>query len=165
MGLLHRCVSAGIRIAPRLGSWWSRSWRWVSPLPGARPGPACYDLGGTEPTVTDANVVLGYLAPEAFLGGRRREVPAVSVVSLGEIAAGMADNNTALRFVERFRVVSLKPQIALAAAEIDRELIGIGQRLGENDNWIAGFARYYGVPLISNDVAFDRVPGLRRVAY
>jgi N-methylhydantoinase A len=39
---------------------------------GARPGPACYGGGGTEPTVTDANVVLGYLSPEAFLGGRRR---------------------------------------------------------------------------------------------
>ena len=38
---------------------------------GARPGPACYGLGGSEPTVTDANVVLGYLEPEAFLGGRR----------------------------------------------------------------------------------------------
>ena len=38
---------------------------------GAKPGPACYDAGGDEPTVTDANVVLGYLSPEAFLGGRR----------------------------------------------------------------------------------------------
>jgi N-methylhydantoinase A len=39
---------------------------------GAEPGPACYDLGGTQPTVTDADVVLGYLDPEAFLGGRMR---------------------------------------------------------------------------------------------
>ena len=38
---------------------------------GARPGPACYGLGGEEPTVTDANVVLGYLDPQVFLGGRR----------------------------------------------------------------------------------------------
>jgi N-methylhydantoinase A/oxoprolinase/acetone carboxylase beta subunit len=37
---------------------------------GACPGPACYGLGGTEPTVTDADVVLGYLNPEYFLGGR-----------------------------------------------------------------------------------------------
>jgi N-methylhydantoinase A/oxoprolinase/acetone carboxylase beta subunit len=35
---------------------------------GAVPGPACYGHGGTEPTVTDANVVLGYL-PSALLGG------------------------------------------------------------------------------------------------
>jgi N-methylhydantoinase A len=39
---------------------------------GARPGPACYGLGGTEPTVTDANVVLGRINPGNFLGGRMR---------------------------------------------------------------------------------------------
>jgi N-methylhydantoinase A len=36
---------------------------------GAVPGPACYDLGGTEPTVTDANLVVGRLNPAYFLGG------------------------------------------------------------------------------------------------
>jgi N-methylhydantoinase A len=36
---------------------------------GAVPGPACYGRGGIEPTVTDANLVLGYLDPEYFLGG------------------------------------------------------------------------------------------------
>jgi N-methylhydantoinase A len=39
---------------------------------GAEPGPACYGRGGTEPTVTDANVVLGRLSPERFLGGEMR---------------------------------------------------------------------------------------------
>jgi len=34
------------------------------------PGPACYGLGGAAPTVTDADVVLGYIAPDRFLGGR-----------------------------------------------------------------------------------------------
>src|SRR5262249_15135385 len=38
---------------------------------GAEPGPACYARGGTEPTVTDANVVLGYLPPE-LLGGEMK---------------------------------------------------------------------------------------------
>jgi N-methylhydantoinase A len=37
---------------------------------GSQPGPACYGLGGTEATVTDADLVLGYLDPERFLGGR-----------------------------------------------------------------------------------------------
>jgi N-methylhydantoinase A len=37
---------------------------------GAVPGPACYGRGGTEPTVTDANLLLGYIAPERFWGGR-----------------------------------------------------------------------------------------------
>jgi N-methylhydantoinase A len=39
---------------------------------GAVPGPACYGRGGTLPTSTDANVVLGYLNPANFLGGRMR---------------------------------------------------------------------------------------------
>jgi len=39
---------------------------------GAVPGPVGYGQGGTEPTVTDANLVLGYLDPDNFLGGRRR---------------------------------------------------------------------------------------------
>jgi N-methylhydantoinase A/oxoprolinase/acetone carboxylase beta subunit len=38
---------------------------------GADPGPACYGLGGRLPTVTDANLVLGYLDPRYFLGGAR----------------------------------------------------------------------------------------------
>ena len=37
---------------------------------GARPGPACYGYGGRQPTVTDANAVLGRLRPDYFLGGR-----------------------------------------------------------------------------------------------
>jgi N-methylhydantoinase A/acetophenone carboxylase len=37
---------------------------------GSMPGPACYDLGGTEPTVTDADVVLGYINPDTYFGGR-----------------------------------------------------------------------------------------------
>src|SRR5699024_4514540 len=36
---------------------------------GSDPGPACYGRGGSEPTVTDANVVLGYYNPDYFLGG------------------------------------------------------------------------------------------------
>jgi len=42
---------------------------------GARPGPACYGTGGTEPTVTDANLVLGRLSPDYFLAGRMRLHP------------------------------------------------------------------------------------------
>src|SRR5258708_5720628 len=39
---------------------------------GAEPGPVCYGLGGIEPTVTDADLVLGYLDPDYFLGGQLR---------------------------------------------------------------------------------------------
>ena len=39
---------------------------------GSDPGPACYGLGGTEPTVTDANVILGRIKPDLFAGGRMK---------------------------------------------------------------------------------------------
>ena len=39
---------------------------------GAEPGPACYGFGGSEPTITDANLVLGRLAADRFLGGEMR---------------------------------------------------------------------------------------------
>ena len=51
----------------------------------ARPGPACYGLGGTRPTVTDANLVLGRLDPGYFLGGRmalRRDLAEAALASL-----------------------------------------------------------------------------------
>ena len=38
---------------------------------GADPGPVCYDRGGLRPTVTDANLLLGYIDPDYFLGGRK----------------------------------------------------------------------------------------------
>lgn len=37
---------------------------------GSDPGPACYSQGGTEPTTTDVNLVLGYLSPDGLVGGR-----------------------------------------------------------------------------------------------
>ena len=39
---------------------------------GSMPGPACFSLGGTEPTVTDADVVLGYINPDYYYGGKMR---------------------------------------------------------------------------------------------
>ena len=59
---------------------------------GADPGPACYGQGGTEPTVTDANLALGYLDPASFLGGRRtldRPAAEAAVARLAE-ALGLA---------------------------------------------------------------------------
>src|SRR5699024_1318564 len=39
---------------------------------GADPGPVCYGKGGTEPTVSDANVILGRLNPDSILGGKMK---------------------------------------------------------------------------------------------
>ncbi len=57
---------------------------------GADPGPACYGLGGTSPTVTDANLVLGRLVPDAFLGGRLVLNVAAAREAVGALAARLA---------------------------------------------------------------------------
>jgi N-methylhydantoinase A len=53
---------------------------------GADPGPACYGRGGTEPTVTDADVVLGRLNPSYFLGGRQQLDTDASLAAMESIA-------------------------------------------------------------------------------
>ncbi len=55
---------------------------------GAAPGPVCYSLGGTEPTVTDANLVLGRLGADRFLGGEMRLDLAAARRALIERVAG-----------------------------------------------------------------------------
>ncbi|MDE0391574.1 MAG: hydantoinase/oxoprolinase family protein [Rhodospirillales bacterium] len=53
---------------------------------GAVPGPACYGKGGTEPTVTDANVILGIIDPDYYLGGRIRLDRAAAERAVGTVA-------------------------------------------------------------------------------
>ncbi len=53
---------------------------------GAEPGPACYGRGGAEPTVTDADLILGYLDPNYFLGGRMRLDRAAAEAAVGRLA-------------------------------------------------------------------------------
>jgi N-methylhydantoinase A len=56
---------------------------------GSVPGPACYGNGGLAATVTDANVVLGYLDPAAFMGGQRPLDRAASEAAIDIIAASL----------------------------------------------------------------------------
>lgn len=53
---------------------------------GSEPGPACYGLGGTEPTVSDAACVLGYFDPDYFLGGRMQLDAAAASAAVGRLA-------------------------------------------------------------------------------
>jgi N-methylhydantoinase A len=53
---------------------------------GADPGPACYGRGGTEPTVTDANLFLGRMNPDYFLGGEMKLDVAAASEAIGKIA-------------------------------------------------------------------------------
>jgi N-methylhydantoinase A len=56
---------------------------------GADPGPACYGQGGTAATVTDANLVLGYLDPANFLGGRRTLDVAAATGAVARLAGSL----------------------------------------------------------------------------
>ncbi len=67
------------------------------------PGPACYGLGGDQPTVTDADLVLGYLNPDYFLGGRmslKKQLAERSIKTLGnELGLDMTDTAAAIHRV------------------------------------------------------------------
>ncbi len=100
-----------------------------------------------------------------FLATQRAGVVRTSVISIGELAASFPSSQAAWEYFRYWRVLPLHRGVVDAAADVDRELIRTGERLGENDNWIAGFGRFYREPIISLDAAFDRVRGLRRVGY
>jgi predicted nucleic acid-binding protein len=109
----------------------------------------------------------GIMGPaRRFMAAHRNQPIRTTVISAGEIAVIFRTNQEARAFLNRFFVLkNIFAELAYTAAAIDRELIARGGRLGENDNWIAAFCRYNGEPLISNDLAFDRVRGLRRLSY
>jgi len=69
---------------------------------GAAPGPACYGKGGREPTVTDANLVLGRLRPDAFLGGHMVLDVAAARAAVGRVAGPLGlDIETAAEGIVR----------------------------------------------------------------
>ena len=69
---------------------------------GANPGPACYGFGGAEPTVTDANVALGRIDPERFLGGDMRLDRDAALAALAQIGehVGMSAEQAALAILK-----------------------------------------------------------------
>jgi predicted nucleic acid-binding protein len=100
-----------------------------------------------------------------FFAEHRSEQIRTSIISLGEVAVSFDNSRQAWDYFKRWTIYPLHRGIAEAAADVDRELTLGGTRLGENDNWIAGFGRYFREPILSLDRAFDRIPGLRRIPY
>jgi predicted nucleic acid-binding protein len=100
-----------------------------------------------------------------FLARNRSHALRVSLVTWGELAAGVETSRELFELLNRIRILPLPLHVAWEASRIDRELTRSGQRLGENDNWIAGTARAWGLRLVSRDAAFRRVPRLRVVQY
>jgi N-methylhydantoinase A len=87
---------------------------------GAEPGPACYGRGGLEPTVTDANLVLGALSAESFLGGAMRVDPRLAEEALRRRVAeplGLSVVEAAAGIV---RVVNTHMEISLRLALHER---------------------------------------------
>ncbi len=74
--IVYRDAGGGLRVGPRSA--------------GADPGPVCYDRGGLEPTVTDANVVLGRLPHDGFLGGTMTLETIKSTTTLNQLATELS---------------------------------------------------------------------------
>jgi N-methylhydantoinase A/oxoprolinase/acetone carboxylase beta subunit/N-methylhydantoinase B/oxoprolinase/acetone carboxylase alpha subunit len=86
---------------------------------GAEPGPACYGKGGSEPTVTDANVVLGRIDPRAFLGGEMRLDAGAALAAVEHVATAMGVQapQAALAIVQ---VAVLKMSLAVRQVSVER---------------------------------------------
>jgi N-methylhydantoinase A len=87
---------------------------------GSKPGPACYGHGGKEPTVTDANLVLGYLSEETQLGGELKLDVDAAIDSL-ERLADEADLDSAREAAEGvFRVANTNMTRAIRSVTVER---------------------------------------------
>lgn len=106
--IAHLDASGGLRVGPHSA--------------GSEPGPACYGRGGENATVTDASIVLGYLDPDFFAGGRLRLEPAKAVKAIDTKVAkplGMTTAEAALgihrvlnaQMAEGIRLVSVRQGI------------------------------------------------------
>jgi N-methylhydantoinase A/acetophenone carboxylase len=119
---------------------------------GSMPGPACYDQGGQEPTVTDADLVLGYLDPDNYLGGEmllatelaeeviREKIADPLGLDLAEAASRIRALVDANMGQEAFNEVALKGHDPR-----DFVLFACG---GAGPTHACGFASYLGVPRV-----------------
>jgi len=89
---------------------------------GSEPGPVCYGLGGTEPTVTDADLVLGRLDPSGFWSGRRPldlDAARAALARLGEVLGCDAQDAAVavVRLVDAHMTDEVRRVLALAGAD------------------------------------------------
>ena len=80
---------------------------------GAMPGPACYGRGGTEATVTDAAVVLGYIDPNYFLGGRM----ALDVAAARKAIVAIADQSEMSAEQAAFAIITIAGEQMIKAIQ------------------------------------------------
>jgi N-methylhydantoinase A len=99
-------AAQGLRVGPRSA--------------GADPGPACYGRGGTEPTVTDASIVLGYIDPDFFAGGSLTLQPALARRAIETAIAGPMGLTVEAAALGIHRVVNAQMAEAIRLVSINR---------------------------------------------
>lgn len=110
---------------------------------GSEPGPVCYGRGGTDPTVTDACLVLGYIDPEYFLGGRMRldlDAARGAIANLaGKLDRSIEDTAASILELATEHMVGAIEEITLnqGISPQDAVLIGGGGAAGFNSVAIA----------------------------
>jgi N-methylhydantoinase A len=87
---------------------------------GAEPGPICYSGGGTEPTITDANVVLGRLDPENFLGGEMKLDGVAALRGIGEKIAKPLGMNTVAAAQAIIAIAIAKMSLAVREVSVQK---------------------------------------------
>ena len=126
---------------------------------GSVPGPACYGRGGNAPTVTDANLLLGYLDPEFFLGGQMKLDRARAEGALRERIGdpmGIAADEAARGIIQ---IVNANMSASIRVVSIERgydprdlSLVAFG---GSGPLHASDLARDVGIPTL----VFPRIPG------
>jgi N-methylhydantoinase A len=117
---------------------------------GADPGPVCYGAGGTRPTMTDACVVLGYVDPDYFLGGRAHlDVDAARAAIRAQVAEPLGlDEHEAAAAIVRLateRMVSAIEEITIHQGIDPRDAVLVGGGGAAGFNTVA-IARQLGCP-------------------
>jgi N-methylhydantoinase A len=116
---------------------------------GAVPGPACYSRGGTDCTVTDANMILGILNPTSLLGGKLDVDPARSIAAIAPIAAhvGRSPQETAEGI---YRIVNANMAAAIRHVTVEKGIDPRGFALvpfgGAGGQHAVALAREIGIP-------------------
>ena len=89
---------------------------------GASPGPACYALGGTAATVTDANLILGRIAPDRFLGGEMTLDPAAAERAMRDAVAGPLGMDVVAAAAGVLRIAATAMSFAVKGVSTERGL-------------------------------------------
>jgi len=87
---------------------------------GADPGPVCYGRGGTAPTITDCNLVLGYLDPAGLAGGALRVDPAAARAAIARELAGPLECSVEEAAFGMLRLASAAMMRAIRAVSVER---------------------------------------------